>query len=244
MRSWGRPLVLEAGNFMEIGTPRAAPVNVLVLNRLEQEGIPAVTPGPRELGAWPDFTALMRDREIPVVSSNLLVSEGGTSRRIGRRTAVLTVEGVRVGILGILGAEAFKRVEAPEGITFSIEDPTATIGELLPALKSEAEIIVVLGCMTDPEAAALAGQIPGVDLWISGYDSITSDRPVQRGQTLLGRTGQKGQYLSVTHLIVSPDGAIVDWGGRNIPLDAKVPADARVDSLVAQLVGGASGGCH
>lgn len=244
MRGWGRPLLLEAGNFMEIDAASAAAVNALVLDRLEQEGDPAVTPGPRELSAWRDFSTLMRDRGIPVVSSNLLVEEGGTARRIGTRTAILTIEGVRVGILGILGPEPFRQIKAPEGVEFAIEDPAGTIRELLPDLRTAAEIVVVLGCMTDPEAAALAEQVKGVDLWISGYESITSDRPVPRGQALLGRTGQKGQYLSVTHLIVSPDGGIVDWGGRNIPLDAKVSADARVDSMVAQLVGRAAEGCH
>lgn len=244
MRGWGRPLVLEAGNFMEIDVSRAAPVNAFVLDRLEAEGEPAVTPGPRELSAWGDFMTLLRDRRIPVVSSNLLVKEGGTALRVGTRTAILTVEGVRVGILGILGSEPFQKIKAPEGVEFTIEDPAATIRELLPGLQAEAELVIVLGCMTDPEAAALAEEVKGVDLWISGYDSITSDRPVQRGQSLLDRTGQRGQYLSVTHLIVSPDGGIVDWGGRNIPLGAKVPADARVDSVVAQLTGSAAGGCH
>lgn len=244
MRGWGRPLVLEAGNFMEVEPSRGPAINALVLDRLEQEGEPALTPGPRELSAWREFTRLLREREIPIVSSNLRVREEGTEQRVGRRTAILTVEGVRIGILGILGPKPFQQIDAPEGVEFAIEDPATTIRELLPGLRAEAEIVIVLGCMTDPEAATLAEQIPGVDLWISGYDSVPSDRPVLRGRALLGRTGQKGQYLSMTHLIVAPDGGIVDWGGRNVPLDAKVPADARVDSIVAQIAGTQAGGCH
>jgi 2',3'-cyclic-nucleotide 2'-phosphodiesterase (5'-nucleotidase family) len=244
IRRWGRPLVLEAGNFMEIDVPRAARANALILDRLEQEGEPAITPGPRELSAWPAFDSLMAPRSIPVVSSNLRVREDGATHTIGSRTALLSVEGVRVGVLGILGAEPYRKVSAPVGVEFIHQDPASAIRELLPGLRREAEIVVVLGCVTDAEATALAAQVDGVDLWISGYDSITSDRPVRKGETLFDRTGQRGQYLSVTHLIVSPKGVIIDWGGRNIPLDAKVPVEPRVDSLVAQVDGTAAGGCR
>jgi 2',3'-cyclic-nucleotide 2'-phosphodiesterase (5'-nucleotidase family) len=229
---------------MEVDLAIANDVNALILDRLEAEGIPALTPGPRELSRWTGFESSMAGRPIPVIASNLVRRVDGATRPIGSRSAVVTVEGVPVGLLGILGAAAYAKIEAPAGTEYVRQDPAEALRELLPELRRRAELVIVIGCMTDAEAAALAPLVPGVDLWISGYDSIPSDRPVPLGQTLLDRPGQRGQYLSVTHLIVSPTGTIVDWGGRNIPLDAKAPYDARVDSLVAHLTGVPTGSCH
>jgi 2',3'-cyclic-nucleotide 2'-phosphodiesterase (5'-nucleotidase family) len=229
---------------MEVDLPIAGDANALILDRLEAEGIPALTPGPRELSHWSDFESSLAGRAIPVIASNLARRVDGADRPVGSRSAIVTVEGVPVGLLGVLGAAAYAKIEAPAGIEYVRRDPAEAIRELLPELRRRAELVIVIGCLTDEEAAGLAAQVPGVDLWISGYESVPSDRPVRLGQTLLGRPGQRGQYLSVTHLIVSPTGTIVDWGGRNIPLDAKAPFDARVDSLVAHLTGAPTGSCH
>jgi 2',3'-cyclic-nucleotide 2'-phosphodiesterase (5'-nucleotidase family) len=244
IRGWGRPLLLEAGEFMEVDLPTAAQVNALILDRLEAEGAPAITPGPRELEHWAEFESALKGRAIPVVSSNLIRREAGTDQPIGSASAVIAVAGVPVGLLGILGGEAYAKIKPAPGVEYILRDPAVAIRELLPELRRRAEIVVVIGCLTDGEAAALAPIVPGVDLWISGYDSTPSDRPVRVGATLLDRPGQRGQYLSVTHLIVSPTGAIVDWGGRNIPLDAKTAYDRGVDSLVARVTGGTMGSCH
>jgi 2',3'-cyclic-nucleotide 2'-phosphodiesterase (5'-nucleotidase family) len=181
-----------------------------------------------------------------VVQANVEVSEGGGFAPVGRGSAVLTVEGVRVGVIGVIGEPQFQKIRAPEGVEFRFRDPAVAVEEQAAALRPQAELIVVVGCVTDGEAADLARRVGGVDVWVSGYDSIPSDRPVPAGeQTLLCRTGQRGQYLSVTQLIVSPSGAIVEHGGRNIPLDARVPTDAGVDALVTQLLGEtATRGCR
>lgn len=232
------------GDFLSTDPGVAAASNALILDQLQGEGQPVVTPGPIEFSHWIEFRSLIASRPIPVVSSNVSVREEGTLRPAGARSALVTVEGVRLGLLGVLGADPYQKIQAPEGLEFVLQDPAAAIGELIEELRRRAEIVVVMGCMTDEEAVALAAQVSGVDVLISGFDSTASDRPWRMGQTILNRTGQRGQYLSVTHLIVSPEGGIVDWGGRNVNLDAKVPADARVDSLVARALGSAAGGCR
>jgi 2',3'-cyclic-nucleotide 2'-phosphodiesterase (5'-nucleotidase family) len=244
MRRWGRPLLLEVGDFVSTDPGIAAAANALILDQLQEEGQPVVTPGPTEFSRWGEFLSLIASRPIPVVSSNVLVSQDGTLRPAGARSALVIVEGVRVGVLGVLGEEPYQKIQAPQGLAFVLQDPAAAIRELLEDLRDRAELVVVMGCMTDDEAVALVPQVSGVDVLISGFDSTASDRPWRTGQMILNRTGQRGQYLSVTHLIVSPEGGIVDWGGRNVNLDVKVPTDARVDSLVARALGGAAGGCR
>ncbi len=210
-------------------------MNPFLLDRMEAEGTAAILPGVIELNAWPRFQQLLAGRSIPLLQSNLHRVAGGEQQPLGARTLTVTVNGVRVGLIGVMSPQVLAKVRAPAGLELAIDDPVAVIQELAPRLRAECDIVAVMACMDDRDALAMAKGLSDVDLVLGGYQSIPSDRALQAGRVIVSRSGMRGQVLNTTRLIVSPAGEIVDWYGRNYPLAGDVSTDPVVDSLVAEV---------
>ncbi len=237
LQTMGVPLlVLELGDFMEKDHWMGAVFNPFILDRMEAEGVAAMGPGVRELSDWLGFQKLMSGRSIGIVSSNVRIRHGGSFVPIAQRSTVVEVNRVRVGLLAVMGAEEYEKVTPPAAILFELQDPQEAIAELAGEMRERCDIVVVMACMNDRSAAALAHQLQGVDVVLGGHSSIASDRPLLRGDdVIVNRSGLQGQYLSTTRLIISPDGEIIDWGGRNYLLDRRFPSDPEVEAIADKI---------
>ncbi|MBD3237740.1 MAG: hypothetical protein GF330_13635 [Candidatus Eisenbacteria bacterium] len=236
MRAGGAGLLqLEIGNFIETDPLKGSFVNPFILDQLEAHGPAAIVPGPRELQQWAETRQLLAGRDLHLVLSNLdppVALEGLWNLP---RRQIVTVAGVRVGLLGVVGREPFAEIAGPPELRPVFRDPAAALGELIPPLRREAELVVVMACMGDREAEALAERLSGVDLLFAGYETIACREAYRAGETVFTRTGLRGQYFSYVRTIVSPDGELVEWWGRNLRLDRKVPADPAIERAVAEL---------
>ncbi|MFH1143801.1 MAG: hypothetical protein V1774_04585 [Candidatus Eisenbacteria bacterium] len=229
-------LVLELGDFLEVDPRKAPLVNPLLAEILARDGVAAITPGPPEFNDWARFQELMTGQGIAVVSTNVFIEEQGR-RAAAARSVVVDVEGLRVGLLGILGSEAHEKIRPPAGVGFVLQDPLEAIAEELPQLRERADLIVVMACTGDAEAERIAAEAPGVDVVLCGYESQSSSMAYRIGETIINRGGSHGQYAGVTRLIVSPENEILDWGGRNIVLYPKLPENPAVAARVRALKG-------
>jgi len=236
-------LVLELGDFLEVDSRKAPLDNPLLVSTMERDGVAAVTPGPPEFDHWEEFEALMAGSSIKVVSTNVTVKGGDSPgadslglRPAAARSLVLEVSGVRVGLLGVLGAGAYAKIRAPSKATLVFQDPLEAIAEELPALREQAELIVVLACAGDEEAERIAEQARGVDVVLSGYESSASTFAYRAGEAIVNRSGSHGQNAGILRMILSPEGEILDWGGRNLSLPVAMPENSEVAAQVAALV--------
>jgi len=242
-------LVLELGDFLETNARKAPLVNPFLVETLVRDGVAAVTPGPAEFSQWDSFRGWMAGREIGIVSTNVAEETGAAAQPADRDprapvapSLVVDVEGVRVGLLGVIGEEAFGEIAPAERARFTRRDARQAIEEQLPGLRARADLVVALACVGDQEAETLAREIPELHVVLSGFESLSSARPYLCGPTtIVNRSGSRGQYMGITRLILSPDNRILDWGGRNIALQLTYPEDAdlaaRVEELTAQLEG-------
>ncbi len=228
-------VVLELGDFMHTD-PLMGPVyNEYILDHMEREGMQAMVPGVRELSHYPEFVSLLADRPIEVVCSNVALAGEGGSAPIGRRSHVITVADVRVGLLGVVGVEEFDKVSPPEGLSYGFQEPGDAIAELAPALAESSDIVVVMAAIGDKAATALASEIENVDILLGGHFSIASRNPLLSGDVIVSRSGLRGIFLPTTRVIVSPEGAIADWYGYNYELDATYPSDPVVAAEVGEV---------
>jgi hypothetical protein len=241
LRAKGAPLLqLEVGDFMETDSWKGPIINSYVLERMEAEGPAAITPGPLELSHWSAIDELLAGRSLHLVSSNVTLRRTDGYAPIAPRSLVVTVGGVRLGLLGVIGTEEFAQVQAPEGMDFALQDPREAIEELVGDLREKAEIIVVMACVNGKDAAVLAKQVRDVDVFVCGYEAIACKQPFPIGEVIFNRTGVRGQHFSTVRLIISPEGEIVEWGGTNLKLGTKVPANPQVEVAVKRVAGEAS----
>lgn len=228
-------LVLEVGDFIETDAIKADLVNPFLIASMERDGVAALTLGPPEFAHWDQFQGWMGESRIPIVQTNVSFQEADRGQAI-RTSAVVTVEGVRVGLLGVIGADAFEKIDASTKSALQFRDPVEAIEGELPALKAEgADLVVVLACAGDEEAARIAREALGADVVLSGYESYASTFPFLEGQAILNRSGSHGQFAGIVRLVLSPENEILDWGGRNTALFLKLPQDPAVAEQVSAL---------
>lgn len=190
----------------------------------------ALNLGPTELQQAPLLRGLRREVAPPWLSANARpVGEWGLARSFVR-----TVDGVRVGITGVV---------LPEGVTASdfvlLAHEPALANEVHALQDAGAELLVLLARMERREALVLAQVAPQLDFIIYGGDRAETVEPTREGDTWLVHAGGRGRAVGVLDLSVhASKGAFESGQARKgsanrfevdfLPLDGRVPEDPGV----------------
>lgn len=255
----GRPVLLvSAGDFLG-GTPFAWLGLLGMAPELELMGAigyDAVTLGNHEFdwgtellarylmqAGYPDPDGVAGGRgegRLPaLVASNLSTPPTEPLGRVGlRRTHLVELEnGLRVGILGLLGRNAASL--APLMTPVSLESPEAAARRAVEELRADgAHLILALSHSGEPEDLALAATVDGIDIVVGGHFHTALTDPLLEGDTWIVQAGSSLGYLGRVELAVYRDEGRVEVLNEEegIPflaaLDPSVPASAHVSDRV------------
>ena len=226
---------VDLGDFMSTKVMVDELESRFIWKTMEDMGYLAVTPGVRELSRWPLYRELISSGSIQSVSSNLTVVENGQAIRPGVETLVKNIGGVDVGFFALIGGNELTTVQKPQGIDFVHVDPVEAASRIVPELRKQVEVVVLMSQLGPQETNNLIRTVPGIDVALYGRIPSWKERAEMVGSTIVQETGVRGQFLGELVLIVDPDGRIVDWGSRNVALDAKYPEDPEVDAAAKQI---------
>lgn len=225
-------LVLDAGDMTQ-GTP----VSSVFLGRpiyeiMSAVGYDAGTIGNHEFdnGAKmiAEFCGLAR---FPLISSNV---EHQGRPITGKTTDVITVGGLRVGLLAFTTTEAID-FDANPGL--KIGSPEAAVRRMAPELKKRSDLIIALSHLGDAADQELAAATSGtLAVIVGGHSHTALQKPVKVGSTLIVQAGCYGEYVGRLDLKLDPQThAIISYDGRLIPIPAgKLAPDPTVAGLVAK----------
>ena len=270
-------LLLDAGDFMmgtlfeTISTKAAA--ELAMMNTL---GYDATTIGNHELDWGPDgLAAILKaavagGKTVPIVASNMvfdpndpgddnlqaLATEGVITTKL-----IKTVGGLKVGIFGILGSSAAQ--VAPLKAPLKFTDITQASRQMVTELRQvdKVDLVIALshsGIFSDGKGEdadlandALANDVPGIDVIVSGHSHDTLPAPFPIGKTLIVTAGCYTQYLGDLQLTVTKGAnpgdpatvAVSDY--KLLPIDDQIAGDAltqrTVDSYIADVDQGLAG---
>ncbi len=182
---------------------------------------------------------LLRRRDaafFPILSANLFDAESG--ERLLEPYTIVEAGGVKIALTNLAGPDWPHIVSAELAAALRFADPIETARELIPQLRTQADLVVVLGHQYLKDDYALASAVPGIDVIISAHEHAKLDQPIQIGGTLIVQDYQWGAYLGRLDVAVS-GGRITSYAWGLIPLTADIPADpgiaARVGMLEAEL---------
>ena len=202
-----------------------------------------------------NFLEKMNRVPFPVLSANTFWK--GTDFRYARPHAVLEREGLRVGVIGVIGQDAMSVVLPSLVADLEFRDPIPYVRASVEELKPITDLIVVLahqgktGPMqsdqeNDPEVwrdfdedVALTTAVPGIDIFLGGHAHRGIDPPFVNPETgtIISQTFGHGTRVGVFRLFVDPATGSVDRheGGLVTPWSAEYPADplmtAKMDSF-------------
>jgi 2',3'-cyclic-nucleotide 2'-phosphodiesterase (5'-nucleotidase family) len=226
----------DLGDFASVKQGTAEFETRFIWGMMERMKVAATAIGPRELSVWPIVQELAGKETIPVLCSNVTVQQAGEDVPAGRRVHVLQSNGIRIGLLSLIGPEEFRTVEAPPGIEFSFSDPFTVARRIVPDLHQKADIVVLLSQMSTAETDSLIRAIPGIDVALYGHDAEYEDAAARVGSTIVNRTGVRGQYAGRLTLTVDPAGKVVGFRSENLPLAKSMAEDLRIAEEVKTAV--------
>ncbi|MEE4237776.1 MAG: 5'-nucleotidase C-terminal domain-containing protein [Anderseniella sp.] len=257
----GPVLVLDAGDF-SMGTAFAAATRETgaELRLLSMIGCDATTLGNHDFtfgpaGAASAITTAVEAGQSPVVlATNSDFSAPAEAleglQRLGsegwvRDYMVIERDGLRFGLIGVLGREA--AVYSVNAAPLTFDDPVESARAAVRMLKDVEMVDVVIalshggvrenpdGTITDGADILLAREIPEIDVVVGGHSHTVLQTPViVNGRTPVVQAGHNGRFLGELTVTLDGDILTVD-SARMHPIDDSIVGDSAVSEVVERI---------
>ncbi|MHB1460590.1 MAG: bifunctional metallophosphatase/5'-nucleotidase [Armatimonadota bacterium] len=241
-RRFGDTWLLDAGDYTD-GTAFSIAFNGLVdVAAMNAVGYTAECFGNHEMKPKEIWNQLVAATKFPLVDANLVAK--GTTQPVVKSYIIKQAGEVKVAIFGLLTTDARTYELAQD--TVDILDPIETAKKLMPELRKQADVVVLLShCGYDVDQQ-IAAQVDGIDVIVGGHSHTRLAQPtvVRKGDiTSIGRTngtyivqaGQWGQELGCVEMKLrrNDDGwGLMSLNGKLIPVTEDVPTDKAIAKLV------------
>jgi 2',3'-cyclic-nucleotide 2'-phosphodiesterase (5'-nucleotidase family) len=223
---------LEAGDVFGRSVQIEQKKAKLSIEAMAKMGYDAYNLGTRELIFGQEFIkSRMASSGIPLLCANVMLTEEGVP--FAAPYIIKDLGGVRVGILGLMSNLFIGPRHKPEDKAISVKDYREVASELIPEIKKQCQIVIVLGHLTLEEAGELAEKVPGISAIILAWGMGAIDPPLEHKGTLILSDGTQGTHLGELYLEIGPDGKLLSHDSRLTPLDKKIPNDPEIISLLA-----------
>jgi 2',3'-cyclic-nucleotide 2'-phosphodiesterase (5'-nucleotidase family) len=231
----GAALLADCGDALHGSGPAMRSQGEAIVPALNALGVTAMTPGNWEYGFGPAVLwQRAAEMEFPLLACNLQNAEDG--EHVLPPYAVQEVGGLRVGLVGIT-SPIIPEMSPDYARNLRFPDVRAHLPNCIHKLRTDEEVdlVVALSHLGFPQDVALAGEVDGLDVILSGHTHNRMAAPVRAGHTLIMQSGFSGSFLGQLDLELR-DGVIVDTRHRLVALDASIAPDPRIQRLVdAQL---------
>ena len=251
-------LVLDDGDFL-MGTffHMLEESTGFQLSLMKKMGYDLVTLGNHEFDFGPQVLAEILGKSSGnasspmIVASNLKFSEKDShddalkalyDQKIIQPYRIVETDGLRIGIIGILGINAIH--DSPRAKPVQFEDPVKAAKKYARLLKQTETVDLVI-CMSHSgvtrdekdswtgEDVMLAQKVPEIDLIISGHTHTLLDKPLFVNGIPIVQAGAYGAGLGRLELHISEQ-KIVRSDFRIIPVTDVIPGDPVIQDLIAK----------
>jgi 2',3'-cyclic-nucleotide 2'-phosphodiesterase (5'-nucleotidase family) len=245
-----RLLLIDGGDFFAENDTVNRALDLMVWQEMERLRYDVVVLGDNELQQWELLDPLLADSTLPIVCTNAELLRNGMWQPIGRRSRIVTVGGIRVGILSAVVADSVSARSADRilranswllgnlfksaGGRLRLLPVVETCREEARRLRSRADVVLLVANLPGKLMERIAREVPEIDV-IFGGSEIEPDAgpPAGRiGRTVVHRDYTGGTRVAVTQLSVAPHGIIASYDGSPVVLGPGMAEDAEVDAAV------------
>lgn len=253
----GPVLVIDAGDF-SMGTAVAAACRELgaELQLMARMGYDATTFGNHEFDLGPDGlgkaikqatkagavpAVLATNSDLSAVSDRLKDLQDLAQSGVIKSYQVIERGGIRFGLIGLIGYDAFKYAADPGEVVFG--DPIETAQALVKKLKQEEKVNVAIALHHGGVVRGASGQfdrgedlnlleaVPALDVVIGGHTHTELTQPLRVGDRPAVQAGRYGEHLG--ELVLSlENGQVKVESYRLIPVNDQIQGDAEIQAQV------------
>ncbi|MDJ0813920.1 MAG: bifunctional UDP-sugar hydrolase/5'-nucleotidase [Woeseiaceae bacterium] len=207
-------------------------------------GYDAMAIGNHEFEYGHEIFAWQKNRApFPVLGANFFYRD--TDHPYAQAHAVIERDGIRIGVIGIMGQDAVSAIIPSFIAPLDVTVPAAAVQRSVDELRNEVDLVVLLThqgktapMQTDAESDPrlqrdidadinLAGAVTGVDVLFAGHADAGTPEPVVHPETgtIIMQTYGQATHLGYLQLQLDPDTRdIVGHDGRLIPVDPAIHA--------------------
>ena len=203
-------------------------------------GTDAIGLGERDLNYGLEYLqTAMRETGLPFTNANVRLKS--TGELICPEYLVIERGGIRFGIISVLDTGYRIISMTPKDDEFEVADPVATLRELLPRVREEADTIILLGHLGDKRTEQVLSEVNGVDVALVGHSRRNIDTERLVGDTMLLCSTYDSYYVGRANMFFrETDGRVMAVDVTTTAMNDKVEDDpemaTRVEEYKASLV--------
>lgn len=233
----GQTLVIDAGDYMD-GTPFSLEfLGEADVACMDAVGYEFATLGNHEFSnSLPQIQKLLAMSRCTNVLANARLRANG--QPLCQPYVVVERFGLKIALFGLIVRDTQNYRGAREGV--EILDPFETARQLVPQLRSQADLVILISHLGYEDDQRLAREVPGIDVIVGGHSHTRLTAPTfiewrqkdapNLGGTLIVQAFQWGGELGRLDLTFwrNPDTnrwEMVAYRGQLIPITADIPED-------------------
>jgi len=205
-------------------------------------GYDAMTIGNHEFEyGWEEFARQKNRVPFPVLGANLFYK--GTDYPYAQPYTIVERDGIRIGVIGILGQDAATALIPSNIAGVEVIEPATAVSDAIQILRSDVDLMLLLTHQgktapmqtndEDPSVKRdidadieLAGAVEGIDVLFGGHADAGTEEPVVHPETgtLIMQTYGQGFHLGYLQIELNVDKEIVNYEGKLIPVNSDLLA--------------------
>lgn len=196
----GDVLLVDVGNFMPYQQAIRADYAARLMGGMRYD---AVNVGERELAEGvARVDSLARAYALPLISASVLRAD--TKTPVFKPYVVRAVGGVKVGVIGVTSPDVFALVPESQSKALAFAGLEESLKRWLPEARKRADLIVLLGQVSEEEALKLKEAYAGIDVVVRGVRDI--ERGEKQDGIRVARATRYGTGLGVLSVKVAKGG--------------------------------------
>lgn len=190
---------------------------------------------------WQQLAQMAR---FPIVCANVV--DANTKEPLFKPYEILQVEGARIAVFGLLTESTRGYPATREGI--EITDSLEAARQLVPRLRQEADVVVLLSHLGYENDLRLVREVPGIDIIIGGHSHTRLAKPefvpagapesaFRKNGTVIAQAFQWGGELGKLEVILRRDPQTGKWTpmsyrGELLLVSPDIPEDPAVQQVI------------
>jgi hypothetical protein len=188
-------------------------------------GYDAIGLGTEDLNYGLAFLREMIDtHRLPFLSANVRELESGALLLPPYK--LVERGGMRFGICAVTDPnEKIVTMGAGKSEEYRVDDPVATLNELVPRLRREADTVILLSHLNDLKTEDLLREVSGIDIALVGHTHRSEAGQRVVGKTVVLAAGFEGRVVGRADALIDRQGVVQAFSLAMTPMDAKVADD-------------------
>lgn len=220
-------LMLDSGDMFHGTNEANIEKGKAIVEIANKMGYAAMTIGNHDFNYGMDrLKEIKNELNFPILCANVL--ENGNP--LFEQYRIIEMDGINVGLFGLTHEESLEYTNSRDIENVLIEDAATVAKRILPQLRKECDVVVLISHLGQERDIELANEVDGIDLILSGHHHILQTKINKEKNTYLAEAGSYATHIGIADIYMK-DGEIENIVWRVETTSDRSKADKETDAI-------------